>query len=202
MRIPLIIKKKSPLISNILTGLLVVFMIAMLLNPDVKGWTIQNLMKVGFFQPAISEQPPAKSINISTLDTAILFRDSIGKAVNLAELKGKVVFLNFWATWCPPCRAEIKSINQLYTKLRNNKNIVFLMIDVDSDYKKAKKFMDRKKYSLPIYEPASSMPDVLFNGTLPTTIIVDKKGNIAFQQEGAVDFTNPKISQFLSTLIN
>ena len=202
MGIPLTIKKHSPFISNILTGLLVVFVIAMILSPDVKGWTIQNLMKIGFFQPANPEDHPVKSINISALDTPVLFRDSTGKTVNLADLKGKVVFLNFWATWCPPCRAEMKSINQLHKTLQNQANLVFLLVDVDSDYGKAKKFMDRKEYTLPIYEPASSMPDVLFNGSLPTTIILDKKGNIAFRQEGAIDFTNPKISRFLITLSN
>jgi len=195
------IKKKFPLISNIGTALLVVFMLAMLLNPDVKGWTIQNLMKVGMFQPAISETPTGKLIDLSKYNTPILFRDSARKTVNLADLKGKVVFINFWATWCPPCRAEMKSINNLHAKLKN-KNIVFLMVDADSDYPKAKKFMDRKKYSLPIYEPASSMPDFLFSGSLPTTAILDKQGNIVFRQEGAVDFSNPKILDFLTTLSN
>lgn len=201
MGIALAIKKNSSLISNLLTGLLAVFVVAMLLSPDFKGWTIQNLMKVGFFQPAIPDPSSAKT-NVNKIYAPILFRDSSGKLIALAEFKGKVVFLNFWATWCPPCRAEMKSINQLYTNLHQNPNIVFLLVDVDSDYKKAKKFMDRRKYSLPIYEPASSIPDVLFSGSLPTTVILDKDGNISFHQEGAVDFTNPKISQFMSTLSN
>ena len=136
------------------------------------------------------------------MDAPILFRDSAKKVVSLAELKGKVVFLNFWATWCPPCRAEMKSINELHAKFINNKNLVFLMVDADSDYKKAKKYMDRKKYSLPIYEPASSIPDFIFSGSLPTTIILDKKGNIVFNQQGAVDFSNPRIFAFLNSLSN
>ena len=194
------IKKSHFSTSNILTGLFLIFVLAMLVNPDVKSGMIRGLMNVGLFQPDIPLTPLEKKQNIVKLSSPILLKDSTGKIINLSELKGKVVFLNFWATWCPPCRAEMKSLNELHQNFRNHKNIVFLTIDVDSDYKKAKKLLDRKGYSFPIFELASSIPDTLFNGSIPATLILDKAGQIVFKHEGALDFTNSKFNQFLSTL--
>jgi hypothetical protein len=94
----------------------------------------------------------------------------------------------------------MKSLNKLHQNFRNHKNIVFLTVDVDSDYKKAKKLLVRKGYSFPIFELASSIPDTLFNGSIPATLILDKAGQIVFKHEGALDFTNSKFNQFLSTL--
>src|SRR5690606_3035773 len=65
----------------------------------------------------------------------VAFKDKDGKTVSLKSLKGKVVFINFWATWCPPCIHEMPSINELKKTFKGNDNIVFLMVDVDNNIK-------------------------------------------------------------------
>lgn len=74
------------------------------------------------------------------------------------------------------------------------------MVDVDNDYKKAKKYMDRKKFSLPVYTPASSIPENLLSGAIPTTLIFDKQGELVFKHEGAGDFSSKKVIDYLQKL--
>lgn len=183
--------------KNITTILLVAFAAAMLFSPDAKGWVIQRLMSVGLFQPDLNEKSNQNSPAISQ---EIWFRDGAGKMVNLAELKGKVVFLNFWATWCPPCRAEMPSIESLYQKIKANKNIVFLMVDVDGNYKKSAQYIKKKGFTLPVYTPASEIPQQILTGTIPTTVIINKKGQIVFHEEGAGDYSGDNVIEYLEKL--
>lgn len=184
--------------SNITTALLIAFALLMYFSPTAKGLVIRGLMKIGLFQPDIKEKRQPEEVD--ALTSATVFKDASGNNINLSDLKGKVVFINFWATWCPPCRAEMPSIESLYQKLKGNKNIVFLMVDVDNDYISAKKFMDRNNYTLPVYTPGSAIPKNLMSGTIPSTLILDKKGRLVFKHEGAADFTNENIHDYLSDL--
>ena len=119
---------------------------------------------------------------------------------NMEDLKGKVVFMNFWATWCPPCIAEMPSIQKLYDKVKDDKDIVILTVEVEGKRDKVAKFMERKKLSLPVVYPNSSIPTEFFNGSLPTTIILDKKGNIAHTTTGMADYSGQDIVDFLNEL--
>ncbi|MBE9601512.1 TlpA disulfide reductase family protein [Pedobacter sp. MC2016-24] len=193
--------KKWFTFSNISTALLAIFMLAILFSPDVKGLVIQGLMKVGLFQPDISEKAQENSVPIQQASAKqVSFTDVKGKTINLSDQKGKVVFMNFWATWCPPCIAEMPAINSLYSKYKDNKNVVFIMVDVDSKIDASTEFMKKRHFSLPVYIPASEMPEDYFSGSMPTTVILDKAGNIAFHHLGGADYANPEVSAFIDKL--
>lgn len=134
-------------------------------------------------------------------DNGITFQDGNGKIVALNDLKGKVVFINFWATWCPPCIAEMPSINELKAKFGENENIIFLMVDVDGKHKKSQAFMDKREFNLPVYIPHSEIPKEFLSGAIPTTVILDKKGAIAARIEGGRDYSKPEIVNALKQLI-
>ncbi len=131
----------------------------------------------------------------------ITFQDGNGKIIALNNLKGKVVFINFWATWCPPCIQELPSINELKAKFDENENIVFLMVDVDGKHKKSQAFIDKRKFDLPVYVPHSEIPQEYLGGAIPTTVILDKKGTIAARIEGGRDYSTPEIISGLKKLI-
>jgi thiol-disulfide isomerase/thioredoxin len=184
-------------VSNIGTGIMTLFLILMLVNPSVKAGVMQGLMKVGLFQPGIPEEAaPDKK---PAPDMA--FSDGEGKTFTLSSLKGKVVFLNFWATWCPPCRAEMPSINALYKKYKGDSNVVFLTVDTDGNYKKAKNFMKKQDYDLPVYVAETQIPAELLGRAIPTTVIINKNGQIAFRQEGAADYGNEKFMDYFGEFI-
>lgn len=130
------------------------------------------------------------------------FKDENGKTVSLHALKGKVVFINLWATWCPPCIHEMPSINKLRQTFKDNDDLVFLMVDMDGEIESAKNFMKKKKFDLPVHVPHSEIPRDLFAGSIPTTIIVDKQNNIAGRQVGSADYMSPRIVKAIEGLLN
>lgn len=186
--------------SNITTALMLIFVLAMLISPQFKGVIIQGLMKIGLFQPSVpdkSEQESSAVLSSTDIGREMLFEDREGKITNLSDLKGKVVFINFWATWCPPCIAEMPSINKLKNKFKDNPNVVFIMLDMDSDLKKSLKFMERKTYNLDVYIPASQISGDYFQGALPTTLLFNKSGKLVFKHEGGADYSNTEFEKFL-----
>lgn len=131
----------------------------------------------------------------------ISFKDKSGKTVSLSSLKGKVVFMNFWATWCPPCIQEMPTINELKAKYKGNNDIVFLMVDVDNKMEKSTAFMEKNKYDLPVYVPASNIPSEYLGSSIPTTVILDKSGDMIARIEGGRDYTSPEIIKALNELV-
>ncbi|UPK67719.1 TlpA family protein disulfide reductase [Chitinophaga filiformis] len=183
--------------SNFTTGIMVLFLVLVLVNPSVKAGVMQGLMKVGLFQPGMPEEKNAES----EMAPDMSFVDGDGKTFTLSSLRGKVVFLNFWATWCPPCRAEMPSINALYERFREDKNVIFLTVDTDGNYKKANNFLKKQQYSLPLYVADSQIPGELLGRSIPTTVIINKKGQVAYRHVGAADYGNEKFMAYFEQYI-
>ncbi|RXF68859.1 TlpA family protein disulfide reductase [Arcticibacter tournemirensis] len=189
--------------SNVLFILSVILLIIIVVNPDAKAFLIKGLMKTGLYSPDMKEKQTETTTGIAepySEAAPVLFKSPDGQAIDLSKLRGKVVFLNFWATWCPPCIAEMPSVNKLYEKLKSDKDFVFLMVDVDANYQRSKKFMDKHKYSLPVYTPLSDIPKDLLTGAIPTTVILDKDGKTVFRHEGAADYSTPEVIKFMQEL--
>ncbi len=182
--------------KNIGNGLFIVFILLVLFVPSAKALLMQGLMQLGLFKPTIETEKQVLSADLS----AIKFKDAKGNVVSLADLKGKVVFINFWATWCPPCLAEMPSVNKLHQQFGNDKEVFFLMVDADSNFEKAQAYMDKKKYKMPVYIAASAIPDVLFKGSLPTTVVLDKEGRLSYSEAGAANYGSPKFIDFIQQL--
>jgi thiol-disulfide isomerase/thioredoxin len=192
--------------SNLGTIIILSFFLLITFNPTFKAFVMSGLIRIGLFNPNLSEEirntHEGEADNEATFPRVppALFKDSSGKTVDLAELKDKVIFLNFWATWCPPCIAEMPSINSLHSKLKDNKDLVFLFADVDGDLQKSTEFMKKKKFELPVYIPGGPIPEQLFKGNLPTTLIINKDGEIIYSNEGMANYDTPDMLKFLSEL--
>jgi len=104
---------------------------------------------------------------------------SNGQVVDIADFKGKVVFLNLWATWCPPCVHEMPSIKRLAAKLEGNPNVAFVLVSLDTDEEKIQEFIEKNDFHVPIYTPAGPIPPVLQErNTIPATYILNNLGVI------------------------
>jgi peroxiredoxin len=124
-----------------------------------------------------------------------------GDNLNFDEQRGKVVFINFWATWCAPCIAEMPSIQSLYERFENDPDVVFVMISVDSKKAKAKKFIDKKEFTFPVYYPnASRIPNVYSSDVIPTTYVIDKEGYIVYKKNGMASYDSDKFIEFINNL--
>src|ERR1700740_1074525 len=109
--------------SKIFSTLLALFAIALIFSPRLKSWVIIGLMTVGFFKPDVPQIKPGDKFEPLPV---MQVQSADGKLTDRQQQKGKVIFINFWATWCPPCLAEMPSVNALYQKVKNNSNIIFL----------------------------------------------------------------------------
>ncbi len=189
-------KNKMLTKKNIGNAVFILLILIIILVPSAKALVLQGLMEVGLFKPSIDKPKSGVTADLHS----IKFKDSKNKVVSLGDLEGKIVFLNFWATWCPPCLAEMPSINQLHQQFASDEEVVFLLIDADGNFTKSQAYLDRKKYKMPIYSLASSIPKEIFNGSLPTTLVFDKKGRVAYNGVGAANYANPKFIAFIKEL--
>lgn len=136
----------------------------------------------------------------SLTDDDLIFVNEKRKKIALSDLKGKVVFVNFWATWCRPCVEEMASINELKKKLKD-KDIVFVMLNIEADLEKAKNFMVQRKLDLPVYVVGKTVSTDLFKNVVPTTLIYNKEGQLEGNIQGMTDFNDPKIFEALRQLL-
>jgi thiol-disulfide isomerase/thioredoxin len=191
--------KKHLTKSSILNALFFVLLLVILFVPSAKAMLMQGLMQIGLFKPD-TEVKTAGMLPIEQGSATIRFSDSKGKTFTLQDLKGKVVFLNFWATWCPPCLAEMPSINKLYERYKNDPQVVFVLVDADGKLDKAQAYLDRKQFDLPVYTLDTAVPDVLFSGSLPTTVVLDKQGRISYNESGAANYASKTFIKFIETI--
>lgn len=111
-----------------------------------------------------------------------------GKSIELKKLAGKVVVLNFWATWCPPCRAEIPGMLEVYSRYKG-KGLEIVGVSLDREgWDKVKPFIERMKISYPVVVGDGRLVDA-YGGidAIPTTFVVDKRGNIVERHVGYLD---------------
>jgi len=111
-----------------------------------------------------------------------------GKEINLKSLKGKVLFINIWATWCPPCVAELPSIERLYERFAGRDDVAFLLISQDESPTTATRFAKANGLKAPIYFPVGFAPGAFRTESIPATFIVRKDGTLHFGEMGYKDW--------------
>ncbi|HUX37157.1 MAG TPA: TlpA disulfide reductase family protein [Rectinemataceae bacterium] len=116
-----------------------------------------------------------------------------GGSMSLSKAKGKVVLLNFWATWCPPCRAEMPSIQKLWDK-RKDKNFTVIAVSVGEQKDTVTKFVADNKYSYPIFlDPSGQLGSAFNASSIPTTYIIDKDGKVIAGTQGSREYDSPEV---------
>jgi len=121
---------------------------------------------------------PAPDFTVQTLD---------GKYVSLSDFRGKTVLLNFWATWCPPCRSEMPDMEKVYRE-RLDKDVVILAVDVQEAAVPVQAFVDRFGITFPILMDVSGDIAKLYGvQSLPTSYFIDKQGRITSFSLGALN---------------
>jgi peroxiredoxin len=129
-------------------------------------------------------------------------QDLSGQAVRLSQHRGKVVFLNLWTTWCPPCREEMPAMQRLSEKLQGE-GFVMLAVSEDDAMDKVKAFVEEMKVGFPVLIDSTGSVGRLYGITgYPETFIIDREGRQVARFIGPRDWSDPKIEQDLRTLID
>lgn len=184
--------------KNGFTILMILFIGLMFIIPDAKSFVLRQFMMTGLFNASIDQKEGSA---LSEMNTDFSFVDENGNVQHTSSLRGKIVFINFWASWCPPCRAEFPSIEKLYTKFKDNPDIFFLMINEDSDPAVGRAYLDKENLSVPLFSTRGHVPGEIYAGTLPTTVVLDKNGKIRYHHTGFANYASKKFIQQVEDLI-
>lgn len=128
--------------------------------------------------------------------------DIDGNPVSLSSFKGKVILLNFWATWCPPCKGELLSMNKLYQQLKN-RGVVVLAISTDRSVSDVRSYLKDSQINFTVLIDSNlyvsrSIYKVFM---IPTTFLIDRKGIIVEKYFGEKDWTDPRIMKEIENLL-
>lgn len=185
-------------VKPLVTILIVVILLKVTgLFAPVVGLGQSAILGTGLFNASGNTEDIAKEF-----DYNFALQDLGGARQDFTQYRGKVVFLNLWATWCPPCRAEMPSIEGLYQKLKDHDEIVFVMLSVDDDDKKDKvqKYISGKAFSFPVFMPSGYLPEQLRVPSIPTTFVISKDGQIVKREVGMRNYDTKKFENFLREL--
>ena len=190
------VKKKKFKISKELRDWIIILIVIGVLR--FTGWHVpvislfqRALVATNLVQPNRVEEEINASFNL-------VLEDSENNRIPLSEFKGQVIFMNFWATWCPPCLAEMPGIHQLYLELKDE--VVFVMISKDRDFEKAKKWIRSKDYEFPVYFIRSPIPQVYQSDVIPATYVISRDEKVKVQNFGLASYDTEKFKSFLRSL--
>lgn len=133
---------------------------------------------------------------MSSLDWSLL--DLEENQHNFSAAHGKVAIVNLWATWCPPCVAEMPSFQQLYDKYGDQLAFYFVS---NENPQKLNRFLKEKKYSFPVYRLISTYPKEFNSNSLPTTYVLDTEGKIIMEEVGAHDWFSSSFQARIDELL-
>ena len=142
---------------------------------------------------AMKDQAPTPDFTLPNLD---------GKKVSLKDFRGKVVFLNFWATWCVPCREEMPAMEKLYQEFRE-KNFVVLAVNVKDRKADAVNFVKELKLSYPVVIDPDAQVGLLYGAWgLPTTYLIGTKGEGLARAWGPAEWYSPAARNLIKDLLD
>ena len=132
----------------------------------------------------------------------VFLEDLNGDKVGIRQFKGKIILLNFWATWCAPCKEEMSGLEVLHQKFKE-KDFVLLTISVDyGGVKSVHEFMNKHHYTFPVLlDPKCEALDLFKVKGIPTTIIIDKKGRMIGRAIGPRNWESPEVISLINLLI-
>jgi thiol-disulfide isomerase/thioredoxin len=151
----------------------------------------EALEKAGI--PVLKEKTPIRDFTVTLLD---------GKTQSLSGYRGKVVFLNFWATWCPPCRAEMPSMETLYQRYRGG-DLEFLAVDLQESRDEVTAFLREQNLNFPAGLDSTGRIGNLYGiRGIPTTFIIDREGLIIAALTGGREWDTPAIFAAFDLLLH
>jgi peroxiredoxin len=147
------------------------------------------------------QEPPVAPAKIGMEAPDFTLKDLQGNTVTLSEYRGKVVFLNFWASWCPPCREEMPSMERLH-EVYAGRDFVMLAVNVEQDVHDVRAFLEKHPHKFQIPLDAAGRAQGLYGVyRFPETFLIDKNGRIAEHYLGARDWSSVEFLSKINTML-
>ncbi|WP_299711210.1 TlpA disulfide reductase family protein [uncultured Tenacibaculum sp.] len=179
--------KKHLTLSNIIF----VILLFLIVYKPTRAWFIRQIS----FSPKVEKvEGSARIFDYNWKLTGLNTYDT-----NFSEFKGKVIFLNFWATWCPPCIAELPYIQEFYNDYKDKVEFVFITND---SRETLEQFFRENDYEFPVYQSKFDFPKELPPVTsIPRTFVIDKQGNIRVDKSGSANWNSNKFRKKIDELV-
>ncbi len=127
-------------------------------------------------------------------------KDISGNDFDFNSVKGKVIVINFWATWCPPCIAEMPSLQGLFENYQDNEDVVFLFVS-NENKEKLYEFVAHNNYTFPIYQSLTPYPSEFNVSSIPRTFIINREGEIVIDKTGAANWNSENVREVIGTML-
>ncbi len=176
-------------------NIIFLLLIAILIIPQTRQ-PIQVFIHKGLalFSPSVVDKE--ERIKLTNYNWKLI--DENGKEFDFNDAKGKVILVNFWATWCPPCIAEMPSMEKLYQDYKNE--VVFLLVSSENQ-NVISKFKTKNAYDFLVYSSVTANPEILDVSAIPRTFVIDREGNIVIDKSGAADWNSKSVRKLLDDLL-
>ncbi|TWO31935.1 TlpA family protein disulfide reductase [Seonamhaeicola sediminis] len=178
-----------------ITDIIFLVVIAVLIIPQTRK-PIQIFVNKGLALISPSNISLKKQDNLTSYNWKL--EDLHGNVFNFEEAKGQVVLVNFWATWCPPCIAEMPSLQRLYDDYQDKVKFVFVS---DESFKDIKSFLKKNEYTFKVFRSASNYSTIFNVSSIPRTFLIDKTGKIVIDKTGAANWNSQSIRSTIDELI-
>lgn len=123
-----------------------------------------------------------------------------GDSIKVSDFSGKITLFNFWATWCPPCRAEMPSIERLYKQMSGT-NFRIIAVNAGENRSQVASFIEKNKYTFPIYlDESNALSSIFAARGLPSTYLVNKEGKVIAVRIGAMEYDQAELIKLLKEL--
>lgn len=122
-----------------------------------------------------------------------------GQDFTLEDYRGEIVLINLWATWCPPCVAEMPSLESLQIALEED-GLKTLFLSVDETEAEVERFLEDRNLQLPV-AVVDSVPEEIFSNAIPATFVLDREGRVIFKHVGAYEWDSLEVIEFLEPLL-
>jgi len=142
---------------------------------------------------------PGEDKTPSNFDYNFEMKDLEGNKFSFDQYKGKVIFINLWATWCGPCKAEMPGIQSLSEKLKDEPvEFVMLSVDKESALSKVIAYLENNQYTFPVFMPHGYLPEQMQVPSIPTTFVIGKDGKVVMKETGTRNYDTRKMINFLT----
>jgi thiol-disulfide isomerase/thioredoxin len=172
-----------------------ILLVLAMLFPDTRKPLSAFLIRHTLFAPAEND----KILFLSDDDWKMQISEEDSGVISMEKFRGKPLFLNFWATWCPPCIAEMPSIQKLYDDYKDK--LFFVLISKEAP-EVIEKFMEKHEYDLPFYTLRSNVPAIFESSTIPATYFVGASGRILISKTGAARWNSNKMRRLIDDLLD
>ncbi len=190
--------KEKKLFDKVSDLVFVLLIIALMIPPSRTAIMVSVKRVIAFAPRAIKVE---ERVSISEDSFHWELADLQGQEANVTDFSGKTLFINEWATWCPPCIAEMPSIQKLYDELKDDEDVAFLLI-TNENKDVVVKFIEENDYSFPVYLARSNTPQSLFSPSIPTTFLVSPEGEIVLKEVGSKKWHGEKTIELIRSLKN